>query len=376
MAAILTYQPVKALYALLAAAFEAARLPFWILLYTPSAGRPNKAWTLRQAIGVKVLKQFVCHMSVVEVSTPHNLKPGSEKERFVTYDPAPADVYKGPLVDNEIKPIKIGGTWTPKPVTSAEIANGNVDVVLHFHGGAYVIGDGRDQDTGFLAKTILKNARVTHVFTPNYRLASNPGGRFPAAFQDAVSSYYYLVKTLKVPADRITVSGDSAGGNLTFALLRYIAEYGKQVGLPTPGCAWFWSPWVDVDAARDPKNINKSPQYKTDMLTSKFGQWGARNYAPTGKGFDTASPYVSPLGNPFKSETPLWIHTSNAEVLYQDDVEIAGQFKGLGNKVDLVISENVPHDVLLLGHILGFQKEAAEVAKKAGEFLRTERAKL
>jgi acetyl esterase/lipase len=332
---------------------------------------------MRQAIAMKVVRQFVKHSSVVEVSTPLDLSPGSEKGRFVTYDPAPASTYKGPLEDKEIKPIKIGGTWSPNPVSTAEIKSGNMDVVLHFHGGAFVIGDGRDHDTGFLAKTLLKHARVTHIFTPNYRLASNPGGRFPAQIQDAVTSYYYLVKTLGIPADRITISGDSAGGNLTFALLRYLTEYGEQVDLPTPGCSWYWSPWVNIDAARDPKNIANSPQYSTDYLTSGFGMWGARSFAPAGQGFDPASPYVSPFGNPFKSKTPLWIQTGDAEVLYSDDVEIAEQFKKIaGNKVELEISENMPHDIILVGHMLGFTREAAVAAKKAGEFLRAERAKL
>jgi acetyl esterase/lipase len=218
---------------------------------------------------------------------------------------------------------------------------------------------------------------VTHVFTPQYRLSSNPGGRFPAALQDAITSYYYLIHTLNIPASRITLSGDSAGGNLAFTLLRYIAVHGQESSLPWPGCIWLWSPWVDVEAARNTKNIAQSPQFGTDYLGPGFGYWGVSTFAPLGAGIDGSSPWLSPLNHPFESKTPMWIQTGSLEVLYEDDVKIAGQFKEIaGNKVDLLVKEGVPHDIILVGPLTGFTKEAAEIAKAAGEFLRAERARL
>lgn len=246
----------------------------------------------------------------------------------------------------------------------------------HYHGGAYVIGDGRDADTGSLAKTLLKHAKVTHVFTPNYRLSVVPEGRFPAAFQDAVTSYYYLIKTLNIPANRVTVSGDSAGANLCLALQRYIAEYGEEVKLPYPAAAWLWSPWVDIDAARDANSLTTNKNFGTDYLSSNFTTWGARSFAPLGKGFNTQDPYVSPLGSPFKTKTPQWIHTGDAEVLITDDVKLFEEFNSVGNKVELEISKGAPHDILLIGHLLGFAEEASRVAEKAGQFLRANRLKL
>jgi acetyl esterase/lipase len=373
---IFKYQPLKALYTLLAVLVEALRFPLWVILYLPSSGRPHRSWSHKQAIRVRIVKAFLKHSSAVQVKTPQDLKPGPEKERFVAIEPEHSKYYKGLLEDREIKPEKIGVTWTPKPLGRGEVLNPDLDIVLHFHGGAYVIGDGRDHDTGFLAKTFLKHGKVTHVVTPQYRLSSNPGGRFPAAFQDAVTSYAYLVHTLKVPADRITISGDSAGGNLALALLRYIAEFGKEVDLPWPGCIWLWSPWVDVEAGRDPANINQSSNEATDYLGGGFGQWGSDSFAPKGK-VDSANPYLTPLGNAFASRTPIWIQTGDAEVLYDDDVEIASQFKKIaGNTVELEVTKGTPHDIILVGHLLGFNKEASEAAKKASEFLRRERAKL
>lgn len=57
------------------------------------------------------------------------------------------------------------------------------------------------------------------------------------------------------------------------------------------------------------------------------------------------------------------------EILYFDVVEWAEKMKQAGNDVQLDIEEHVPHDLLLLGHILGFEQEAVNMAKRAGEWL-------
>ena len=72
-------------------------------------------------------------------------------------------------------------------------------------------------------------------------------------------------------------------------------------------------------------------------------------------------------------KTPFWIHTGDAEVLYHDDIKLAEELKNVGNKVDLVVDEAAPHDILLIGHMIGFTEEAAKAAKKAGEFLKANR---
>jgi acetyl esterase/lipase len=366
MAGILTIQPFKALYTLFAVLYELSKFPLWILLYIPQFTRPHPQWTMQQAIRMKVVKAFLKHTSAVRAAPKLTLEPGKEEDRFVVINPL--GVYKGPCEDSQIKPTKIGATWTPTALQRSQVDD--ADVVLHFHGGAYVIGNGRDEDTGFTAKTFLKHGRVTHVLTPQYRLSSYAGGRFPAALQDAITSYTYLIDKLRLPASQITISGDSAGGNLALALLRYISEYGKNIGLPWPGCVWLWSPWVNVQAGLDTKNIAMSPQYHTDYLGPGFGYWGSSTFIGHHNPLD---PYISPLNNAFPSKSPIFVQTGRAEVLYDDDVEIAQQFKDQGTKVQVVVKQNAPHDIILIGHLLGFHVEAQDSTKVAGEFLRANR---
>jgi acetyl esterase/lipase len=161
-----TSQPGKLLWTLWALSINAARLPFWIIYLIPSFLRQNPKWTYKQALGVRVLKEFLRYMSIVEIRTPTVLRQGKEGDKFISIQPGKSDNYIGVVAqDNEIKPQTIGGTWYPSRPSSASVTG---DVVLHFHGGAYVIGDGRTKDAGFAAKTILTNTSATHVFCPQY----------------------------------------------------------------------------------------------------------------------------------------------------------------------------------------------------------------
>ncbi|KAL9094922.1 MAG: hypothetical protein Q9165_002872 [Trypethelium subeluteriae] len=380
--ATITYQPFKALWVLFAVSTTLIRLPLWTLLYLVPSLRPNPHWTLRQALGTRLVRLVLYQSSLVQVKTPTSLTPGAEKSRFITIDPSSSprstSLFKGILTsDPAIRPLPLGATWYPRAPTPSEAASTSTFTVLHLHGGAFVLGDGRTSDAGFAAKSFLsaRGAAVGHVLAPQYRLSSNRGGRFPAALQDAVSAYTHLVRELGVPAERVVVSGDSAGGNLVIALLRYLAEFGEEVGLEQPGAAWLWSPWVDPMAARDPMAVKRNPRQGTDFLTSGFGYWGAWSYVPAeGAKVEPGNEYVGALGKPFATRTPIWVQTGSAEVLYEEDKAFAEQMKGIdGNTVECHVVQHAPHDICLIGHLLGWGDQALECAKRAGEFVRRER---
>lgn len=186
---LLAYQPFKGVYALSAVGFELARFPLWLVKYALSYGRQHPEYSFRQALGVRVLFSAVYHMARVQVATPLPLTPGAEKERFVVIKAKPEDraLFKGPMLSNEdIQPTDIGATWFPAPL-SKESDLSNVVVVLHIHGGAYVISDGRTGSHGYFAKKMLKNSPASHVLSPQYRLSTLPASKtsnpFPAALQ-------------------------------------------------------------------------------------------------------------------------------------------------------------------------------------------------
>ncbi|KAI1171321.1 FAD/NAD(P)-binding domain-containing protein [Nemania sp. FL0916] len=331
-------------------------------------GRPDKGWTLNQALRVRTIRLLLLFWSRVRAGDRLILKPGREGNRFEVIKPKLRKFYKGPLEDAAIQPDTIGATWTPaRPPRTAEMSKKHT-TVLHIHGGAFVIGDGRDHDTGYLARAFIRHMGCTYVCTPQYRLASNKGGRFPAALQDTLTSYLHLVNDLGIPAAQIIVSGDSAGGNLALGLLRYINEYGQELGIPAPAAIMLWSPWTDPGLTLDPKfDITTLPNYAVDYMNADFPDWGAR--ALTGNGLiDGEGPYLSPLRHPFtmsSSKIPIFVNGGGNELLCNEIKAFAKTFEKQGWNLHLVISKGCPHDALLLGPRLGFQREAVAAVRDA-----------
>ncbi|KAJ4377975.1 hypothetical protein N0V83_000805 [Neocucurbitaria cava] len=374
--AIFAYQPFKAIYVFVALGFELARLPVFLVKYLVSYGRQHPEWTFRQAITVRIFYSAVYHISQIQLKTPLPLAPGPEKERFVSCKPAQDRYYKGPLRNNtEIKPVEVGATWYPAPLSAAS-EKINIRVILHIHGGAFVTGDGRTGASGYMARKLLKHSTATHVFCPQYRLSTLPASKtsnpFPAALQDSLTSYLYLINDLKIAPGDIILSGDSAGGNLSISLLRYIVEYGSDLGLSNPSACLLWSPWTnpaDITASY----VHDNDHFATDYLSPTFTHWGSEAYAGLSGLQSLDQPYVSHKNRPFRTKVPLWVNTGGGEVLYYDDKEWFNMMKEADNDVTLDVEKHVPHDVLLIGNMLGFDKEATDCAKRAGEWLRTKR---
>ncbi|KAJ5725955.1 uncharacterized protein N7483_007312 [Penicillium malachiteum] len=100
-----------------------------------------------------------------------------------------------------------------------------------------------------MAQKFLRHTPTSYVLSLQYRLAGQRNCRFPAQLQDAISAYPYMLHTLRIPSSQIILSGDSSGGNLVLALLRYITQFKNYKLLPAPKRIWIWSPWCDVPAA-------------------------------------------------------------------------------------------------------------------------------
>ncbi|KAF2788777.1 alpha/beta-hydrolase [Melanomma pulvis-pyrius CBS 109.77] len=369
---LLARQPVKAVYTLAALTFELARFPLWLAKYLIASGRQHTEYSFRQALGVRVFFSAVYHMAKVEVKTPLPLTPGKEKERFVVIKTAAPSFYKGPLLSADIKPVDIGATWYPAPLTTSSDLSA-VTVILHLHGGAFVLGDGRTEATGYLASNLLKHTPATHVFAPQYRLSTLPASKtsnpFPAAIQDSLTAYLYLINTLKISPKNIIIGGDSAGGNASISILRYISEYGSDIDIPAPSAALLWSPWLSPAESLTGDFVRTNANYSSDYLSFPFTEWGSLAYAGSAGAGVLTNPYISPKGKPFKTPVPLFVNSGSTEVLFFDDKEWAADMKAAGNNVTFDVEPNAPHDVLLLGNVLGFDKAAASQTKRAGEWL-------
>lgn len=363
--------PWRQVYALYRLTTVFIRLPYWIV--TALISRPRN-WTIKQTILNSFFKDFVDRFSLAGVTEPTSLDPGKQGSRFKVIDPAqfPPSFYQGPAVSANVHPAKVGGTWYPAEPADPTAPTG--PIFLWIHGGAFVMGNSRDDFFNFTATTLLTHAGAQAVFSVEYRLSGygqqNP---FPAAFQDVLTAYLYLTETLRVPAGRITVGGDSAGGNLALAFLRYVEQYGGGDGIKRPGSATLASPWVSPLDTLDPAcGYTRSENWDSDYLPLSFLRWGATTYPPTETGAaEKWRAYVTPLGNGFATRVPVLVWFGGREVLragIEEFAEEMGQVEG--NTVEVFEEEDASHDSIIIGNVLGSVESVNGVAVKIGEFVK------
>src|SRR4051794_8479030 len=85
--AMLTYQPFKAVYLLVAASFELLRLPLFLVTYLVRHGRQHVDWSFRQAIAVRLAFSVVHHIARIQQATRLPLAPGQDKKPSSTIKP-------------------------------------------------------------------------------------------------------------------------------------------------------------------------------------------------------------------------------------------------------------------------------------------------
>jgi acetyl esterase/lipase len=360
---LITAQPAKGLWVLGAVIVNAIKLPFWLLYYAFPFTRQHPRWSFKQAVATQVLRTAVWHFCTIRISTPLILKPtAKERSRLISIPPSSKPgVYRGICDDKQIKPATICGYWYPSAYSPSE--DKGKKVVLHFHGGAFVIGDCRPSESAYAAG--LLNKHIGKTLMVSYRLSSNSGGRFPAALQDALSALHYLLD-LGIDYSNIVVSGDSAGGNVVAALLRYLAVEEA----PGPAAALLWSPWTDPAMSLTPELLYHSPHRFTDYIPPKFAIWGANSYCPKDGPVSMDEGWISPAKHPFRTKTPVWIQGNGQEICFEMINEFADGMKRIkGNKIGFHNEEIANHDILLVGNVTGFEKEAENAAEKAAEWL-------
>lgn len=143
------------------------------------------------------------------------------------------------------------GVWFPGPPSPEPTEMETEKVFLHFPGRAFVIAFGHESSGRLASEILTKYLKADRFLWAQYRRAADEKTRFPAAVQDAVTYYHYIL-SLGFNPKNIILSGDSAGDNIVLALMRHL-ESAHVPELPIPGGAVIFSPWVEVTprAAQD-----------------------------------------------------------------------------------------------------------------------------
>lgn len=227
-------------------------------------------------------------------------------------------------------------------------------VILQLHGGGY-IGPMKNIYRRFAVK-YSKISYGADVLSVDYRVA--PEHAFPAALDDVVWAYRWLIEEKNFRPAHIVVAGDSAGGGLALSLCMYLKDH----KLPLPGGIIAMSPWTDVTLAGESYEAN----YEIDPLfgNSKENMLYQCSYIGDA---DVKNPYLSPLYGDYKDFPLLLLQVGSFEVLLSDSRSVAAKARAAGVKVRLSVYEGMFH-VFQMG--LDLIPESREAWEEAAEFLR------
>lgn len=220
-------------------------------------------------------------------------------------------------------------------------------VVLYLHGGAFVTET--PVFHGALLGRICREAGARGLML-GYRLA--PEHRFPAALDDCIAAYRWLLDQ-GLDAGRIVVAGDSAGGNLTLALLLRA----RDEGLPLPGGAVALSPVADLTFSGDSVRRNDGVD---DMFSADSLDALVQVYLPPGA--RCTDPHVSPVFGDYAGMPPLLLIVGSTELLLDDSVRVAQRCPG----AQLLVWDGMPH--VFAG--FDFLPEARAATQRIGHFVR------
>ncbi|ORY33389.1 Alpha/Beta hydrolase protein [Naematelia encephala] len=393
-------------------------LPAWTLLYLPRSNRPRPSWTLKRCLRVRWSRRLCgvvarCEIDYLGRDLSRPIDPQTlSYSHPVTIPPAPMSALRGHPAQTLAQLHESRGHWNPHFIHRRERSptawgewNGESSqvyglsaipgfwytglkrrpddgppplsgepVMLHFHGGGYLCGTAAETDlTSSIAKSLVIHSPIHHVLSVDYRLA--PKAPWPLPLLDAISAYWYLVKHENIPEKDIVIAGDSAGGHLALALVRYLRDE-RILGMPR-GLVCL-SPWVDVGFTNAWGEDGYTFNAASDTIDSTFGPFATSLLlrALPASTMHT-SPYLSPASllieasatGPlsFEDFPPIFIVYGGAERLGRSIEGLWSRFQ-LARKVNasplpdkIVVGEDCVHDFMI------FPWQAEEAAKVYAE---------
>jgi acetyl esterase len=234
--------------------------------------------------------------------------------------------------------------------------DGLAPCLVFFHGGGWVIGDLDSHDV--VCRKLADEGQLI-VISVDYRLA--PEHKFPAAVEDAVMATKWIADNpsqLGIDASRLTVGGDSAGGNLA-AVVAISARDGN--GPDISGQVLIY-PAIDF-ALTHPSH--REPETSI-LLTHSVIRWFRDHYL-TGAA-DVHDWRASParagtlIGLP-----PAYVLTAGADPLRDEGDEYAHRLKEAGVPVTYRTFPGQFHGFFTMGKLL---QQANVAAKEIGAWLK------
>ena len=229
-------------------------------------------------------------------------------------------------------------------------------VVVYLHGGAFVVG-GRFLHRQLMSR-IAERTRATVVAVEYRQLPKHP---VSTSIADALDAYRHVLDS-GVPASKVVVMGDSAGGYLTFQL----ALAAQEAGLPMPAGLVAMSPLIDFDgtvkvAAPSAESCALFPSHCFRGL----GQVVMRASLRAGEAVVLPG---APSQAALHGLPPSLIQASSAEMVFPDAVSMAEALSAADVDVELQVWD---HQVHVFQAAAGVLPEADQALEEIADFVDT-----
>jgi len=223
-------------------------------------------------------------------------------------------------------------------------------VILHFHGGGYVIGG---INAHIMMCVPMARSINMKILLTAYRVA--PEHPFPMALEDGIKMYRWLLEQ-GYRSNDIIISGDSAGGGLALAITLSLRGNNE----PLPVAAILISPWTDLTLSGESHITNADSDVVLTMDVLK--EWAsAYTYESNWR-----NPLVSPIYADFHGFPPLFIQVSDDEILLDDAKALAEKAQTDGVDVTLKIWSGLWHVWHTAGTMI---PESKKTYDEIGQFL-------
>jgi acetyl esterase len=244
--------------------------------------------------------------------------------------------------------------YTPK---NPRQTGGLAPALVFFHGGGWVIGDLDSHDV--VCRKLTDEGRLI-VISVDYRLA--PEHKFPAAVEDAIAATKWIAenaKQLGIDASRLSVGGDSAGGNLA-AVVAIAARDGNG-----PAIAGQVLIYPATDFAMT--HPSHSEPETSILLTHSVIRWFKDHYLGDADINDwRASPARA---TSLEGLPPAYVLTAGADPLRDEGDEYAERLKQAGVAVTYRHFPGQFHGFFTMGKLL---QQANVAASEIGTWLRAQ----
>ncbi|OTN75154.1 alpha/beta hydrolase fold protein [Enterococcus sp. 8G7_MSG3316] len=267
----------------------------------------------------------------------YELPPEEGRALLEKVQEAPIDKYAVDIEDQEIDT----GDWGKINVRFVRPA-GNHDilpVIYYLHGAGWVFGSAATHDKLIRELAVRTNALV--IF-PEY--SRSPEAKYPTAIEQNYAVLQQLpgfVETKAIDISRLTVAGDSVGGNMATVMALLTKSRG---GIPIAQQLLFYPV---TDATFD------TPSYEAFgegyYLTKEGMEWFWNQYTtdPEDRGTSTAAP-LRASAEELADLPPALIITGEADVLRDEGEAYAQHLREAGVEMTQVRMQGIIHDFVMV----------------------------